>query len=288
MKKLIFSGNGFPGTIKTLEAFQNNFFELQQWLLFDTYNYTVLWGMEEYEDGETIYVSDGAFVFAGEIIPFAGGIKADQIKIEELVENGNFNTNPSSSTSVENMPAYSSKSAQFGIGGIHSFATENLKRYNKLFDLSINNVHGKHNGFMVPKNFLGDSVGIHFLGSVLVSHLNSTTGKYEIMNGDSLFNRLCVKLRYGDVGVCHGLLEITDAISIEEKNSLDDAINNDRTFAYEIYNTATNIFVGTSILSTLLFFDMKRDNPDYIFIKIGTMLRVNNRYYIDVNPQVII
>lgn len=127
MKKILFSGTGFPGGIKTLQTLQDNTLNVVQGLARQHENYTVLYGMEVNGDGTVI--SAGAFVYNGEIIPFVESATGTTITINETVESANFNTNPSSESSLELLPAYSIKSAQTGTGGIHTFNTSQLKRY---------------------------------------------------------------------------------------------------------------------------------------------------------------
>lgn len=125
MKKLLFSGTGFPGSIKTLQVIQENILNVVQNIALSHENYTVLYGMNVV--GSTI--SSGAFVYNGEIISFTQSPTGTKITINEVVEMGDFNTNPSNKTSLESLPAYSSKSAQTGTGGIHTFDFTQLKRY---------------------------------------------------------------------------------------------------------------------------------------------------------------
>lgn len=127
MKKIMFPATGFPGGIKTLDYLQQNTMNLLQGVARQHDNYTVLYGMEETSGGTII--SAGAFVYNGEIIPFLESPKGTKITISETIENFNFNTDPNNPSSLENFPAYSSKSAQTGTGGIHTFDTDQLKRY---------------------------------------------------------------------------------------------------------------------------------------------------------------
>lgn len=127
MKKILFSGTGFPGGIKTLQTLQDNTLNVVQGLARQHENYTVLYGMEV--NGAGTVISAGAFVYNGEIIPFVESATGTTITINETVETANFNTNPSSESSLELLPAYSIKSAQTGTGGIHTFNTAQLKRY---------------------------------------------------------------------------------------------------------------------------------------------------------------
>lgn len=127
MKKITFPATGFPGGIKTLDYLQQNTMNLLQGVARQHENYTVLYGMEETSGGTII--SAGAFVYNDEIIPFLESPKGTKITISEIIENFNFNTDPNNPSSLENFPAYSSKTAQTGTGGIHTFDTVQLKRY---------------------------------------------------------------------------------------------------------------------------------------------------------------
>lgn len=127
MKKLLFPGTGFPGGIKTLQALQENTMNVVQGVARSHENYTVLYGMEVNSGGTVI--SAGAFVYNGEIIPFIESPTGTKITINEVIEQANFNTDPATQTSVELLNAYSTKSAQTGTGGQHTFDTVQLKRY---------------------------------------------------------------------------------------------------------------------------------------------------------------
>lgn len=127
MKKLIFSATGFPADIKTLQTLQDNTLNAVKGFARQHENYTVLYGMELNPAGTVI--SAGAFVFNGEIIPFLESTVGETITINEVIEYGDYNTNPTSNLSTENLPTYSFKSAQVGTGGVHTFSTNQLKRY---------------------------------------------------------------------------------------------------------------------------------------------------------------
>ncbi|MDM1045860.1 hypothetical protein HX004_13965 [Myroides sp. 1354] len=129
MKKLIFSGTGYPITIKTLQYLQDNTLSVVSAIGKSKENYEVIWGMTVNEAGTQI--TDGAFVYNGEIIPFVGGPMGENptITINEIIDNDGFNTNPSSSTAVETLPAYSRKVGTIGTGGIHTASITVLKRY---------------------------------------------------------------------------------------------------------------------------------------------------------------
>lgn len=127
MKKLLFPGTGFPGGIKTLQTLQENTMNVVQGFARTHENYTVLYGMEVNSGGTQI--SAGAFVYNGEIIPFKESPTGTTITINEVVEQASFNTDPNTQTSLELLNAYSTKSAQTGTGGVHTFDTVQLKRY---------------------------------------------------------------------------------------------------------------------------------------------------------------
>lgn len=292
MKQLLFSGNGFPGTIKTLETFQNNIYEVVKVLIAQHDNYTVLWGMDIFTDGTESFINEGAFVLNGDIIPFSNSAYGEQITVEQIVENGDFNTNPSSESSVESLPAYSTKTARVGTGGVHTFPTTNLKRYNKLLDISYSNIHqlskSKSNGLMVPGDRINSGHPVHFLTNVRVACLDPTSGQYLIPNNTNFLNRMCVYIVSDDVGVCEGVLEITGAvIDTPDQASLDARIDTDRTIAFLRYDRATNMVIGTSIDSIANIYNIKQTTPDLELIKIGTLLRIAGRYFIDVNPKII-
>ena len=129
MKKLIFSGTGYPITIKTLQYLQDNTLNAVSAIAKSKENYEVIWGMTLNEEGTQI--TNGAFVYNGEVIPFVGATIAEgaTITINEIIDTDGFNANPSNSTAVETLPAYSSKVATIGTGGVHTFNVTQLKRY---------------------------------------------------------------------------------------------------------------------------------------------------------------
>ncbi|MDM1045266.1 hypothetical protein HX004_10235 [Myroides sp. 1354] len=129
MKKLIFSGTGYPVSIKTLEYLQDNTLNTVAAFTKSKVNYEVIWGMNL--NLTKTRISDGAFVYNGEIIPFTGGVLGidPTITINEWIDSDTFNTNPNSLTAVETLPAYSSKVGSIGTGGIHTFSVASLKRY---------------------------------------------------------------------------------------------------------------------------------------------------------------
>ena len=119
------SNTGFPVHVKTLQYLQDNTMNVVGALAKAYDNYTILWGMNV-NAGQ---VSEGAFIYNGEIIPFLASAVGNNVTINEVVENANYNTNPNNNTSFENLPAYSYKSAQVGTGGIHQFEFSRLRRY---------------------------------------------------------------------------------------------------------------------------------------------------------------
>jgi len=167
MKKILFSGTGFPGGIKTLQTLQDNTLNVVQGLARQHENYTVLYGMEV--NGAGTVISAGAFVYNGEIIPFVESPTGTKITINETIEQSNFNTNPNNETSLETLPAYSFKSAQTGTGGIHTFDTVQLKRYINRRVLAKGVVHDADIYF---QEFLG--------GAVVNVDIPLQTADYEI------------------------------------------------------------------------------------------------------------
>lgn len=169
MKKLLFPGTGFPGGIKTLQTLQENTMNVVQGFARTHENYTVLYGMEVNSVGTQI--SAGAFVYNGEIIPFKESPTGTTITINEVIEQASFNTDPTTQTSLELLNAYSTKTAQTGGGGQHTFDTAQLKRY--------------LNRRVLAKGVVGDSE-IHFnsppgLGGAIVNvNIPQQTGTYEI------------------------------------------------------------------------------------------------------------
>lgn len=171
MKKLIFSGTGYPITIKTLQYLQDNALNAVAAIAKSKENYEVIWGMTLNEAGTQI--TNGAFAFNSEVIPFVGGAISENttITINEIIDIDGFNTNPSNSTAVETLPAYSSKVAVIGTGGAHTFNVVQLKRY----------VNSK----IIAKGVVGDAdiifgqVGI-FEGAVVNVAIPEQTEPYAI------------------------------------------------------------------------------------------------------------
>lgn len=127
MKTLLFPGTGMPVTIKTLQWLQNNTLNLVDALAREKEWYTVLWGMEY--DPTHNEISDGAFLWQGQVIPFTRSEKEDTITIIETVENALFNTNPDNISDLASLPMYKSLQATSGVGGVHTFDTTLLKYY---------------------------------------------------------------------------------------------------------------------------------------------------------------
>jgi len=125
MKKIILSNTGYPLHVKTLQYLQDNTMNVVGAIAKAYDNYSVLWGMNVVGD----QVSEGAFVFNGEIIPFLQSTLGETITIQQEVDYADFNTNPNNTSAIENLPAYSYKYAQTGSGGIHTFNMTQLKRY---------------------------------------------------------------------------------------------------------------------------------------------------------------
>lgn len=144
MKKLILSNTGFPVHVKTLEFLQDNAMNGIKALANLYENYTVLWGIEA--NANNTQISEGAFVYNGEIIPFKASTAGSTISINEVVEQFNFNTNPSTNTSLELLPAYSSKTAQIGSGGVHTFNFNLLKRLPKTTIFTLNQIEENTSG----------------------------------------------------------------------------------------------------------------------------------------------
>lgn len=144
MKKLLFPGTGFPGGIKTLQSLQDNTMNVVQGLARQHENYTVLYGMEV-NLGDT-QISAGAFVYNGEIIPFLESPIGTTITINEVIEKASFNTNPNTQTSLELLNAYSSRTAQIGSGGIHTFNFNLLKRLLKTRIFTLNPIDENTSG----------------------------------------------------------------------------------------------------------------------------------------------
>lgn len=132
MKKLVFSSTGFPTTIKTLEYLQDNTLAAIKGLLGTFEDHRVIWGMNVNPAGTAI--SEGAFSYQNEVIPFVGGAldgEAPTITINELKEDAGYNSNPSNVEYLEVLPAYVSRAAIIGTGGIHTFLVSKLKRYSE-------------------------------------------------------------------------------------------------------------------------------------------------------------
>lgn len=84
----------------------------------------------ELDTSDPINVSDGSIVYQGEIIPFVGGIMpvAETVTIIENIETVDYNTDADDDTILDNLPAYRTRYAAFGSGGIETFPFSDLYR----------------------------------------------------------------------------------------------------------------------------------------------------------------
>lgn len=171
MKKLIFSGTGYPVSIKTLEYLQDNTLNAVSAFAKSKVNYEVVWGMNL--NLTKTQLSDGAFIFNGEIIPFVGGLIGTNstLTIDEVIDNESFNTNPNSVTAVESLPAYSVKTARIGTGGLHSFPIASLKRYKQQIVID--------SGVATTMNTNLNSYEGENIGAVRCSHIKLTEEELE-------------------------------------------------------------------------------------------------------------
>lgn len=169
MKKLIISATGFPVTSKTLRYLQENTNEAIKGLLGNYEDHRVIWGMTINPTGTAI--SEGAFTYQSEAILFPGGdIDVDStITINESVENAPYNTNPSNKEYTEILPAYVSRVASIGVGGVHTFPVSALKHYSEQVVIA--------SGVTIFEG--ADPIDGMFTGAVFCEHRTLTNSEFE-------------------------------------------------------------------------------------------------------------
>lgn len=170
MKKILFTSTGFPVTIKTLQYLQENTEQAIKGLLGTFEDHRVIWGMDINPAGTAI--SDGAFSYQNQVIPFVGGAldsEAPTITINELIEDANYNSNPSNVEYLEALPAYVSRAAMIGTAGIHTFLVSELKRYSNQVVID--------SGVTIFDN--PDPIGGVWFGAIFCEHRELTDSELE-------------------------------------------------------------------------------------------------------------
>lgn len=168
MKTLLFSGTGMPITIKTLQWLQANTMNIVNALAREKEDYTVLWGIEH--DPTHNDLSEGAFLWQGQIIPFRAGTFGETITITDVIENEMYNTNPDNISEMASLPMYREKYASVGTGGSHTFDTSLLKYYIQERVIA--------RGVVSDENFMW--LGEGFNGAIVDVTFPTISGNYRI------------------------------------------------------------------------------------------------------------
>ncbi|MBF6607129.1 MAG: hypothetical protein ITG00_00125 [Flavobacterium sp.] len=132
MKNLVISGTGFPGTNKTLRTIRDGMAENMAGIGHASGDKAIIYGVVV--DGTA--VSAGLISWNGQLIEFEAGTLGTDVAIIETIENGNYNNDAGNPADVSSQPAYVSRKAVFGTGGIASFPFADLIRIKTLRELA--------------------------------------------------------------------------------------------------------------------------------------------------------
>jgi len=149
MNKLQISGNGFPGTNKTWRFLQAALGDAISGIAGVLGDKVILSGVEEDHPEYT----DGVIIFNGEVIPFMRSNIEEYVTIVETVENADYKIDTNNDNLFDNLPAYITKVAKFGTGGIVTFPFAELVRLTRLQDVFDGNYNHLQN---LPDLFSGD------------------------------------------------------------------------------------------------------------------------------------
>lgn len=149
MNKLQISGNGFPGTNKTWRFLQAALGDAIHGITSVLGDKVILNGVEVSGD----QVANGAIIFNGEIFPFEGGLLGQDVTIMETIENVDYKIDVNNDNLFDNLPAYITKVAKCGTGGVATFPFADLVRLTRLQDV----FNGDYNNLSnLPELFSGD------------------------------------------------------------------------------------------------------------------------------------
>jgi len=131
MNKLQISGNGFPGTNKTWRFLQAALGDAISGIAGVLGDKVILGGVVVTGD----QVSSGVIIYNGELYPFEAGTVGVDVSIVETVENADYKIDINNDNLFDNLPAYITKVAKCGTGGIVTFPFAELVRLTRLQDV---------------------------------------------------------------------------------------------------------------------------------------------------------
>jgi hypothetical protein len=149
MNKLQISGNGFPGTNKTWRFLQAALGDAISGIAGVLGDKVILSGVVVTGD----QVSSGVIIYNGELYPFEAGEVGADVSIVETVENADYKIDTNNDNLFDNLPAYITKVAKCGTGGIVTFPFAELVRLTRLQDVFDGNYNHLQN---LPDLFSGD------------------------------------------------------------------------------------------------------------------------------------
>jgi hypothetical protein len=114
-KNILISGNGFPGTNKTLRFIQDSHAEPIGALASLLGNTVIVSGCVV--DAVANTISNGFICIDAKIIPFIGGTLATTITLDKVVENGIYNLDVNNDQQLDSLPVYEVITARCGTGG---------------------------------------------------------------------------------------------------------------------------------------------------------------------------
>lgn len=136
-KQLIISATGFPGTNKTLRFLQDAYQQPLEAITRILGDKVILSGVVVNNDGvNPPTVSDGYIAIDGMIIPFVAGDYASTVTVFETVENATYNTDINNDNALDNLPAYKTRAATCGTGGVDIYDFSDFVRLDTIKNLT--------------------------------------------------------------------------------------------------------------------------------------------------------
>ncbi len=133
-KKLLISGNGFPGTNKTLRFIQDSHAEPIGALASLLGDAVIVSGCVVDTVANTI--SYGFICINAQIIPFVGGTLATTITLDKVVENGIYNLDVNNDQQLDSLPVYETITARCGTGGFEIYNLADFVRLETIKSLT--------------------------------------------------------------------------------------------------------------------------------------------------------
>jgi hypothetical protein len=133
-KNLLISGNGFPGTNKTLRFIQDSHAEPIGALASLLGNTVIVSGCVV--DAVANTISNGFICIDAKIIPFIGGTLATTITLDKVVENGIYNLDVNNDQQLDSLPVYEVITARCGTGGFEIYNRANFVRLETIKSLT--------------------------------------------------------------------------------------------------------------------------------------------------------